>query len=191
MSHSTYTKNKYLNSTTPDQVSAHSAFPGTTGANELSGGVYARAAPTLAAASGGTRTISALSIAVPGGSTVRWVGTWESGNYVAGAPNGGSPKEFMADPTADTIICPAHGYSNTQTVVFFNGTPPAPFVEGTIYYVVNAATNTFQLAATSGGAALDITDYGGTGCQVSVIYEDSYASDDVHDISAGTFATPF
>ena len=37
---------------------------------------------------------------------------------------------------------------------------PAGLTEGTVYFVVGAATDTFQLALTSGGAAIDITGIG-------------------------------
>jgi hypothetical protein len=97
----------------------------------------------------------------------------------------------MADPAANTIICPAHGFATNQTIVFYSSTPPAPLVAGTIYYVVTPTTNNFQVAATSGGAAIDITDYGSTDCQVAAIFEDTYASAGTHTISSGTFAQPY
>lgn len=187
----TYGKNKLLNAYAIDQISAHSSYPGLTGANELSGGGYARVVPTVGAASGGVRVMGTVNITVGAGSTVRWLGAWEAGNFVDLSPNGGSPKEFMADPAADTIICPSHGYSAGQTIVFYTSTPPAPLTAGTVYYVVNPTTNTFQVAATLGGSAINVTDYGNTDCQVSVIYEDVYASASTHTLSSGTFALPF
>lgn len=46
-------KNTMLNALTITQMSAHSAFPGGTGANEITGGAYARVAVTFGTASGG------------------------------------------------------------------------------------------------------------------------------------------
>lgn len=67
--------------------------------------------------------------------------------------------------TSDTITAPAHGLSNNQRV-FVMAAPgallPAGLSENTAYFVVNAATDTFQLSTTSGGAAVDITA-GGAG----------------------------
>lgn len=186
----TYAKHLMLNALAPDQVSLHTGYPGTTGANEVTGGSYARKVPVVATAAGEVRTQSSLTFDVPA-CTVRWVCEWQSGNLLDAAPNGGSPKEFMADPSTDAITCPSHGYADGTTVVFYNGTPPAPLAQGTVYYVVGSTTNTFQVSATSGGVALDLTDYGGGGCQVSRIYEDVYASPDTHTISSGTFGMPF
>jgi hypothetical protein len=49
------------------------------------------------------------------------------------------------------------------TVVFFGnsgGALPDPLVAGTRYYVVNTSGSTFKVAATSGGAAIDLTTAG-------------------------------
>lgn len=89
------------------------------------------------------------------------------------AATGGSPKWISlldADPpvigtaaASDTITAPAHGLSNNQRV-FVMAAPgavlPAGLSENTPYFVVNAATDTFQLSATQGGAAVDITAAG-------------------------------
>lgn len=61
----------------------------------------------------------------------------------------------------DTITSPAHGFPDNSRVVFTStGTVPAGLTAGTTYYVVSTATNTFQVSATLGGAAIDITDVG-------------------------------
>jgi hypothetical protein len=50
----------------------------------------------------------------------------------------------------------AHGLQNGQPVVFTTtGALPTGLTAGTTYYVINAATNTFQVAATVGGAAIN------------------------------------
>lgn len=60
------------------------------------------------------------------------------------------------DATLDTFTFTAHGLVNNQEVKF-TGTPPAPLVAGTTYFVRDAAANTFKVSATLGGAAVDIT----------------------------------
>ena len=55
LSHPTATKNAALNGITITHASLHSAYPGVTGANEISGGSYARKAVTINGASGGQR----------------------------------------------------------------------------------------------------------------------------------------
>lgn len=64
---------------TADSVSLHESDPDPSGTNEVSGGSYARQTPTWDAASGGAVSISSsISFDVPGGSTVAYVGLWDS-----------------------------------------------------------------------------------------------------------------
>lgn len=50
----------------------------------------------------------------------------------------------------------SHGLSNGTPVVFStSGALPTGITAGTTYYVINAATNTFQVAATAGGTAIN------------------------------------
>ena len=70
---------------------------------------------------------------------------------------------FTANASTDVITATGHDYINTlpvQVSVSGGGTLPAPLVAGTTYYVRDVAANTFKLAATSGGAAINITDAG-------------------------------
>lgn len=60
----------------------------------------------------------------------------------------------------DTLTSTAHGYSNGDLVVFTALGGGTGLVVGDPYYVIGVATNTFQVAKTSGGTAVDITvDY--------------------------------
>lgn len=62
-------------------ASLHTADPGTTGASEVTGGApgYARKAITWAAASAGSKTLTAsVTFDVPGGVTVTHCGTWSA-----------------------------------------------------------------------------------------------------------------
>jgi hypothetical protein len=157
----------------------------------LSGGSYARVAATFGASSGGTRSLSAsVNITVPTGGTVRWLGLWNGATYLGYSPNGSSPKEFIADPAADTIRSTAHGYANGAKVTIYGDTVPAGLTEGSVYYVVNAATDTFQVAATSGGSAIDLTSTGGSACVVSSITEEVYAGGGTHTINTWTLGLP-
>lgn len=62
------------------------------------------------------------------------------------------------------IQIPGHGLLNGDTVRFTLGatgnTLPTPLVVGTWYYVVGAASDTFQVAQASGGAAIVLTTIG-------------------------------
>jgi Glycosyl hydrolase family 71 len=55
---------------------------------------------------------------------------------------------------ACTFTWTANPLANGQTVLLAGSPVPTGFTAGTTYYVVNQATNTFQLAATVGGAAI-------------------------------------
>lgn len=187
------TKNNMLNGQTFTLASLHTAFPGTTGANEVTGGApaYAQKAITINASSGGQRLLNAgVTFDVPA-CTVKWVGFWNAAVFIGCAPNGGAtPFNFMAVPSSDTVYAVAHGLSNTQKIAFFNGTPPAPLVEGTTYFIINAATDTFQVSATSGGALIDLTAAATFGCVVTAITEDVYAVQGTHSLTAATVAMP-
>lgn len=152
--------------------SLHSAYS-STGANELAGGspAYARKAATWSAAAAGAKTTTAAMVFdVEGGDSAAWIGFWDAstaGNFLGMTPNGGGiPQDFVvnaAGVTSNTLDCVAHGYSNGQTVVLWAvpGDPlPTGLAEGTVYFVVGAATDTLQLSTTSGGSAIDITAIG-------------------------------
>lgn len=70
------------------------------------------------------------------------------------------PAFFGTALTTDTITAVAHGLSNDQRV-FVMASPgavlPTGLSEGTAYFVIGATADTFQLSATQGGAAVDIT----------------------------------
>lgn len=147
----------------------------TANAGEATGGspAYARLGVTWGASAAGLKTNSgALTFDVPAG-TYGFFTYWNavtgnlSGNYEGYAPFGGAVKGFAtcnaADVTANTITSSAHGLVNTDRVMVFNvfaETLPAGLTEGTIYFVVGATTDTFQVSLTSGGAAVDITGIG-------------------------------
>ncbi len=90
-------------------------------------------------------------------------------NYVDLGLTAGAPSiTVTAIATGDTFTSNAHGLANGDYIVNEGSTANA-VVSGTRYYVVNASTNTFQLAATYNGAALT-TFTNGTGLTLSLHY---------------------
>lgn len=70
-------------------ISLHTANPGTTGANEVAGGTYARVATTWGSIAGGTVTGSQVTVNVPAGVTITHWGVWDAAtgvNYYDGGP---------------------------------------------------------------------------------------------------------
>ena len=148
-----------------------STFTGT----EATGGspAYARQAVTWGAAASGAKSNSgALTFDVPAGSYHAFglfnaVSGNGAGNFMGYLPFGGSVKGFgtceSSDVTANTIASSAHGLVNGDRVMVYNvfaESLPTGLTEGTLYFVVGAATDTFQVSLTSGGAAVDITAVG-------------------------------
>ncbi len=64
---------------------------------------------------------------------------------------------------ANTIHVTRHGLVNGQIVRIVGGTAPGNLAAGINYFVVGATADTFQLAATSGGVAIDIAPAGASG----------------------------
>jgi hypothetical protein len=75
---------------------------------------------------------------------------------------GAVKKVVSVDATGNTITATAHGWSAAQPVRFtvVGGSLPGNVSAGTVYYVISPATDTFQISATVGGAAIDITSAG-------------------------------
>lgn len=77
MPYSVAARNTMLGSLSPGFVSLHTANPGDSGANEVTGGSYARVSATWAAASAASRAASNQpAVNVPAGTTVTHVGYW-------------------------------------------------------------------------------------------------------------------
>jgi hypothetical protein len=71
------------------------------------------------------------------------------------------PKPAVVDMTTDTITINSHGWSDNQKIRLSYTSPPTGLGQATTYYVVNSTPNTFQVSATLGGGAIDITNNGG------------------------------
>jgi hypothetical protein len=68
-------------------ISLHTADPSTTGANEVTGGTYARVATTWGGSSGSADAGSQVTINVPAGVTIAFWGIWSAitgGTWVVG-----------------------------------------------------------------------------------------------------------
>lgn len=179
-------------------ASLHGGFPGLTGANELSGGApaYARKAVTWNAAAAGSKALAVAAVFdVAAGATVRWIGFWDAvtvGTFLCAVPNGGGAlKPFVVDDIAtDLLDAPAHGFTNGQTVVVWAGagTLPTGLVEGTVYYVRDALTNSLALAATSGGAAIDLTAIGSGHLQRLI--EETFGAQGTLSVNSVTLSLP-
>lgn len=84
--------------------------------------------------------------------------------YLTGPLSSEKAKAFtLDDATADTIELPGHGYSDTNRVLleqFAGVSLPGGLTKDVVYFVRDATTDDFKLAATSGGAAIAITSIG-------------------------------
>jgi len=75
---------------------------------------------------------------------------------------------FSASAATDTFTASNHGLINGDQIEFsdYDGLP-SPIAEDTIYYVINAATNTFKVSLTEGGSAVNLTtNYSGSDSEV-------------------------
>lgn len=151
--------------------SIHSADPGDAGANEIA---VTRVAGTYdAAASKSIALTSTVAITNCPVSTVVAFSVWDavsSGNMLWAGWLGDAPEAFTAETVSEDITIPAHGFSADDRVVFYDdgvGTLPTGMSEGTLYYVITAglATDTFRVATTSEGSAINLTTAGQGLCQ--------------------------
>jgi len=149
-------------------ASLHTGDPSTTGANESTGGgpAYARKSITWAASATGTKANSAACLFDVPASTIAYIGLWSAVTagtfygYFPATASGAVPHAATIDAATDVFTSFAHGFSNTQEVLVYDVQTaglPSGFTEGTRYFIVSATTDTFQLSATSGGAAITVT----------------------------------
>ncbi len=154
-------------------VSLHSADPGLTGANELTGGTpaYARKQAAFdAAAAQHSQNSAAILFDVPAGDVVGW-GIWDAATAGNAFQTGwfstvsGLAVCRAGDLTTNDIQSDAHGLAADNRVIFevVEGlTIPTGLTAGTVYFVIatGLTTDAFRVATTSGGAAIDITAHG-------------------------------
>lgn len=109
-----------------------------------------------------------------------------SGNLLAWAWLGNDAGKVFIAATADTFMCLGHTFVDTNKVrvVAIPGTVlPTGITAGVTYFIRDSAIDSFKLAATSGGAAIDITA-GGSGL-IGLIQSKTIQSGDVVRILAG------
>jgi hypothetical protein len=81
-------KNLMLDALEPDHVSLHTAEPNASGSNEVTGGEYARQAIDWNDAKDGAKDdkSNGIPVPVPGETTVKFLGYWKEGAFVAFDP---------------------------------------------------------------------------------------------------------
>ena len=87
---------------------------------------------------------------------------------------------MVVDVTNDTIEDPTNGFANDDNLVFIGGTAPGGLTEGTVYFIVSRTANDYGVAATQGGASINLTSEGDQDVRIWQIREETFAS-------AGTF----
>ncbi len=179
--------------TTPTNwMSLHDSHPGETGANELTGGSYARQTTAFdASASGVSQNTAAETFTNIDGAPneVGYLGFFDAvttGNFLWYAPLGGTPNTFTALDTGDVFLSHGHGLANDDRV-FVTAWPgsalPAGAAEATDYYIVGVSGDTFQISLTQGGAAVTLTS-GGEGLAYTVDFR-SFTNGDNFSVAAG------
>lgn len=152
-------------------ISVHTAIPDAAGSDEVAGGTYARQAVTWTAAASGVRDNNVqITHDIPASTTVVAYGFWDdpsAGSHYGHALIGSTLQGFgcvdSAGVAADAIQSAGHGLSDDDRVAVYNvhaESLPTGLAEGTLYWVVGATTDTFQVSLTQGGAAVDITGQG-------------------------------
>lgn len=154
-------------------ISLHTAAPGETGANEVTGGSYARQAVAGAGwnASAGGLADNAAAILFTGmpAVTVVAVGEWDAasaGNLLRYGWLSTVRKLFVAnDLTTELLRSPAHGLAADDRVALSfedDGVAPVGLNDTTLYWVIatGLTADDFKVSTTQGGAAVDITGMG-------------------------------
>lgn len=149
-----------------------------------------------AADSGNVRKVSNTNVITFGPATADWLkaigfivsDASSSGNILYWDELLGPPIVFTVDPATDTFTATAHGLTNGQRVMVRNqnGTLPSPLDTATSYYVISAATNTFQLSLTQGGGAVNVTTAGDGTNTVRLDYTKQVLNGDSAQFAAAT-----
>lgn len=92
--------------------------------------------------------LDAIARATAPGLSITHVGLMSKGADITGVTSTGTP---------DTFTKTAHGLANGDVVIFSSITGGGGLIAGHPYFVINQATNTFQVSLLSGGTAFDLT----------------------------------
>ena len=160
-------------------MSLHTADPsaGNQSTNEITYTGYARVA--VARTSGGWtasgNTVSPVATVTFGTRTdngavvtASWAGfgtaSSGTGKILYSAPIGpGLQRPFSAVTSGNLFTSPAHGFSNGDNVYCVAGAAgslPTGVTAGTLYFIISASTDTFQLSTTSGGSSITVSASG-------------------------------
>ena len=173
-------------------TSLHTAYSAS-GANELTGGSYARVAITWGSASSNAISLSGTpyTLNVPASTTVAFVGFWTAssgGTFQGMTPLGGATGYgFSAPSSSSTLLAPGTAYSANQTVCVFapaGTTLPTGISAGVVYYVSAPSSDSFKLSATSGGSAISLSA-DGSGL-VQAITTELFSGAGTYQITAAT-----
>lgn len=94
----------------------------------------------------------------------------KTGDYLVFSPTPAAVEcDFDAD--ADTVVLAAHGLPDATALQFAEINTTTGITTLTTYYVVNAASGTFQVAATAGGTPLTLTGDGDGSFVVGAVVE--------------------
>jgi hypothetical protein len=160
----------------PMYLSLHTLWPGNTGAGEVSGGTgpYARQLIGFSAAASRIKPSSDTE-QFPGmpdltATPVVAIGLWRhltsttTTNFIGRSWLTGGRFYATVFASTDTFTAPAHGLVNGDRVARHPagaGTlPGGATTEGTLYHVISASTDTFQISTTQGGSAVNLTSNG-------------------------------
>lgn len=101
------------------------------------------------------------------------------------------PKAITGTAATDVITCIGHGFRDGQQVYFptLTGgaglTAPSLTAHGTLYYIINATADTFQVSTTAGGSAVNFT----TDITVGKVHAAEFAIGAAHPDFANLFLT--
>jgi len=150
-------------------ASLHSAPPTDAGINEVSGGApaYARKAIAWDAAASGQMNKDASDpiFDIPAGTDVHYVGLWSAvtgGTFYGYSPlsGGGVSGNACVHAASDQLESVAHGLNDGDKITVasvFGQALPSGLLADTLYFVVGAGADDFQVSLTLGGVPIDIT----------------------------------
>lgn len=136
---------------------------------EITGAGYLRQATTFSGSVNGLNTNDTEIVFTSDPEDAPWgeiIGTGlftesTGGNLILKSILGSIVGPFVALAATDVVTCPGHGLQNGDRIVMNGEYMPGGIAEDTLYFVRDVTADTFKLAGTAGGAALDITTSGG------------------------------
>jgi hypothetical protein len=158
-------------------MSLHTGDPGNTGANEVSGGTYARVATTWSNAAGSSKVGTQVTINVPASTTVSYAGLWRNSSvyFVASNAIASGTLTVTAVPTVETNDGDAIVVAGSSSG---NDIPTGVTDSAGNAYVLSASIGTASPSGWAfvcqGSAGLDPSDtitvtYAGTGSAKTVL----------------------